>query len=76
MNDDFGIPRIAHRLADPARARILWTLIDGTTRPAGDLAYAANISAQSAHALPIGRSGTRPEPRRPCGQNQMHSFLS
>jgi len=50
MNDALEIPRIASLLADPARARILWTLIDGTTRPAGELAYAANISAQSASA--------------------------
>ena len=34
----------------PARATILRTLIDGTMRPAGELAYAANISAQSASA--------------------------
>ncbi|MFZ6778084.1 ArsR/SmtB family transcription factor [Undibacterium sp. Ji83W] len=44
------IPRIAALLADPARAAILWTLIDGTTRPAGELAFAANVSAQSASA--------------------------
>src|SRR5471030_702696 len=50
MDDDPGIARIANLLADPARAKILWTLIDGTTRPAGELAYAANISAQSASA--------------------------
>ena len=50
MHDGLDIPRIAGLIADPARARILWTLIDGTTRPAGELAYAANISAQSASA--------------------------
>src|SRR3954468_22885188 len=50
MDDSPNIPRIANLLADPARARILWTLIDGTTRPAGELAFAANISAQSASA--------------------------
>ncbi|HEV2008765.1 MAG TPA: helix-turn-helix transcriptional regulator, partial [Burkholderiales bacterium] len=50
MNDDPGVARIASLLADPARARILRTLIDGTMRPAGELAYAANISAQSASA--------------------------
>lgn len=44
------IPHIAALLADPARAAILWTLIDGTTRPAGELAFAANVSAQSASA--------------------------
>lgn len=48
MNDLPGIPRIAGLLADPARATILRVLIDGTRRPAGELAYAANISAQSA----------------------------
>ena len=48
--DDTSIPRIANLLADPARAKILKVLIDGTTRPAGELAYAANISAQSASA--------------------------
>jgi DNA-binding transcriptional ArsR family regulator len=50
MNDFPDIPRIAGLLADPARAAILWTLIDGTTRPAGELAFAADISAQSASA--------------------------
>lgn len=48
MNDAPDVPRIAGLLADPARVRMLWTLIDGTTRPAGELAYAANVSAQSA----------------------------
>jgi len=50
MDDDPDIPRIANLLADPARAKILRTLIDGTMRPAGELAYTANISAQSASA--------------------------
>lgn len=50
MNDAPDVPRIAGLLADPARVRMLWTLIDGTTRPAGELAYAANVSAQSATA--------------------------
>jgi DNA-binding transcriptional ArsR family regulator len=48
MDEMPQIPRIANLLADPARARILWALIDGTMRPAGELAYAANVSAQSA----------------------------
>lgn len=50
MDELPDIARIAYLLSDPARARIVWTLIDGTTRPAGELAYAANISAQSASA--------------------------
>jgi DNA-binding transcriptional ArsR family regulator len=50
MDDAPDIPRIAQLLADPARARMLWMLIDGTTRPAGELAYGARVSAQSASA--------------------------
>jgi DNA-binding transcriptional ArsR family regulator len=50
MNDAAQIPHVASLLADPARAAIVWTLIDGTTRPAGELAFAANVSAQSASA--------------------------
>ena len=42
------IPRVAALLADPARASIVWMLIDGTMRPAGELAHAAGISPQSA----------------------------
>src|SRR5438552_1670361 len=38
MNEAADLTRIAHLLADPARASMLWTLIDGTTRPAGELA--------------------------------------
>jgi DNA-binding transcriptional ArsR family regulator len=48
MDDVPGLARVAALLADPARAKMLWSLIDGTTRPAGELAYCANISAQSA----------------------------
>src|SRR5262245_53528893 len=48
MDDAPDLSRIAGLLADPARAKILWSLIGGTTRPAGELAYCANISAQSA----------------------------
>ena len=48
--DEPDVARVAGLLADPARARILRTLIDGTVRPAGELAFAANISAQSASA--------------------------
>ena len=35
MDDTPAIATIATLLADPARAAIVWTLIDGTTRPAG-----------------------------------------
>ena len=50
MSDDAGIARIANLLADPARTAMLRALIDGSVRPAGELAYAANVSAQSASA--------------------------
>jgi DNA-binding transcriptional ArsR family regulator len=48
--DGVAIANVASLMADPARASILRSLIDGTMRPAGELAYAANISAQSASA--------------------------
>jgi DNA-binding transcriptional ArsR family regulator len=48
--DEPNMARVASLFADPARARILRTLLDGTMRPAGELAFAANISAQSASA--------------------------
>jgi DNA-binding transcriptional ArsR family regulator len=53
MNDSFDtalMARVASLLADPARATMLWALIDGTSRPAGELAFAANVSAPSASA--------------------------
>src|SRR5258706_14272264 len=50
MNDPDVVARVAGLLADPARAQIMLTLLDGTTRPAGELAFAANVSAQSASA--------------------------
>ena len=50
MNEPDVIARAAGLLADPARAQILLTLLDGSMRPAGELAFAANISAQSASA--------------------------
>lgn len=50
MNEPDVVARVAGLLADPARAQIMLTLIDGSMRPAGELAFAANISAQSASA--------------------------
>jgi DNA-binding transcriptional ArsR family regulator len=50
MDDAPDIAGIGRILADPGRAKILWALIDGTTRPAGELAFAANLSAQAASA--------------------------
>ena len=50
MDDAPHVPRVAALIADPARAKMLWMLIDGTTRPAGELAFGANVSAQSASA--------------------------
>jgi len=59
MDDAPDLPRVAGLLADPARAKILWSLIGGTTRPAGELAWCANISAQSAsgHLAKLVRGG-------------------
>src|SRR5262245_41463260 len=59
MDEAPDISRVGNLLADPARARIVWLLIDGTSRPAGELAYAARISAQSAsgHLAKLMRGG-------------------
>ena len=35
-------------IGEPSRALILWNLLDGQMRPAGELAFLANISPQSA----------------------------
>lgn len=50
MDDTISIAGIASLFAEPARALILRSLIDGSMRPAGELAWTANISAQSASA--------------------------
>lgn len=59
MDDAPDLPRIAGLLADPARAKMVWSLMGCTTRPAGELAYCANISAQSAsgHLAKLVRGG-------------------
>ena len=59
MDSQPDIARIARLLADPGRALILRALIDGTMRPAGELAYSANISAQAAsgHLAKLVRGG-------------------
>lgn len=48
MESAHDIAKVAALLGDPARAAMLWLLIDGRARPAGELAFAANVSAQSA----------------------------
>ncbi|HEY8608538.1 MAG TPA: metalloregulator ArsR/SmtB family transcription factor [Noviherbaspirillum sp.] len=48
MESGQGVASTAALLGEPARATMLWTLLDGRARPAGELAFAANISAQSA----------------------------
>jgi DNA-binding transcriptional ArsR family regulator len=48
MVDGPNLARLGGLIADPARAQILWMLMDGSLRPAGELAYGADISAQSA----------------------------
>jgi DNA-binding transcriptional ArsR family regulator len=48
MNPKFQLASAAALIADPARAAMLTALLDGRPRSAGDLALAANVSAQSA----------------------------
>jgi DNA-binding transcriptional ArsR family regulator len=43
-----NVAAVAALIADPARAAILAALLDGRARPAGELAYAAGVTAQTA----------------------------
>jgi DNA-binding transcriptional ArsR family regulator len=55
MNDDDsrarhfpGLSRIGALLADPGRAAMLWSLMDGAARPAGELTMIAGVSPSAA----------------------------
>ena len=48
MNPPPNIASTAFLIADPARAAMLMSLVDGRARPAGELAYIAGITAQTA----------------------------
>ncbi len=48
MDSQPNIASAAFLIADPARALILTALLDGRARPAGELAYAAGVTAQTA----------------------------
>ncbi|MEX3976976.1 ArsR/SmtB family transcription factor [Paraburkholderia caribensis] len=45
-----GLSRIGALLADPGRAAMLWALMDGTARPAGELTLIAGLSPSAASA--------------------------
>ncbi|MGH9748161.1 MAG: ArsR/SmtB family transcription factor [Candidatus Acidiferrales bacterium] len=48
MNATYPIAAVGDLIGDPARAAILMALLDGKARTAGELAFTANVSAQSA----------------------------
>src|SRR5262249_49950693 len=48
MNTTYPIATIGELLGDRARAEMLVALLDGRARTAGELAFTANVSAQSA----------------------------
>ncbi len=48
MSDEPNISAVAALIADPARALMLTALLDGRALPAGELAYASGITAQTA----------------------------
>jgi DNA-binding transcriptional ArsR family regulator len=54
-----GLSRIGSLLADPGRAAMLWALMDGSARPAGELAMVAGLSpsAASAHLARLTEGG-------------------
>ncbi|MGE4404073.1 ArsR/SmtB family transcription factor [Pseudomonas sp.] len=45
-----GISQVAGLLADPGRATMIWALMDGSARPAGELALLAGLSPSSTSA--------------------------
>src|ERR1700758_3181150 len=45
-----GRARVAALLADPGRAAMLWALMDGSARPAGELTMIAGLSPSAASA--------------------------
>jgi DNA-binding transcriptional ArsR family regulator len=45
-----GLSRISALLADPGRAAMLWALMDGSARPAGELTLIAGLSPSAASA--------------------------
>ncbi|AMP09007.1 bacterial regulatory, arsR family protein [Collimonas arenae] len=50
MHPQPNISAVAFLIADPARAAMLMTLCDGRALPAGELAHAAGVTAQTASA--------------------------
>ncbi|SDG63493.1 ArsR/SmtB family transcription factor [Paraburkholderia phenazinium] len=54
-----GLSRIGALLADPGRAAMLWALMDGSARPAGELTIVAGLSpsAASAHLARLTEGG-------------------
>jgi DNA-binding transcriptional ArsR family regulator len=54
-----GLARVATLLADPGRAAMLWALMDGSARPAGELTMIAGLSpsAASAHLARLTEGG-------------------
>jgi DNA-binding transcriptional ArsR family regulator len=50
MEVENGLLKIASLIGEPARLTMLWELAGGLARPAGELAFYANISAQNASA--------------------------
>lgn len=48
MNPQPSLATAAFLIADPARSLMLMQLLDGRARPAGDLAWAAGVTAQTA----------------------------
>ena len=48
MNTKYPLASTAALIADPARAAMLTSLLDGRSQPSGELARIAGVSAQSA----------------------------
>jgi hypothetical protein len=60
MGPQPSIATAAFLIADPARAAMLMSLLDGRARPAGELAFAAGVTAQMSSGIRARRrSGAR-----------------
>jgi DNA-binding transcriptional ArsR family regulator len=76
MNSGSDIAAIAALLGDPARANILSALMDGGERSAGDLAFVAHVTPQtaSAHLAKLVDAGLLAGERR--GRNRYYRLAS
>src|ERR1700743_3619749 len=72
-----GLSRIGALLADPGRAAMLWSLMDGSARPAGELTMIAGLSpsAGSAYLVRLTASGRAASSAPRAGRHALRPHL-